>query len=215
VRRGFVTATVLLLLAGCGKDKLTMDASTTDDPDAAAMTPPDVDDGTDDGGTTACTVEVAQHPSEGGEHLTSCQPFPTYQTEPPSSGNHYPVWADYHTYKTPVPWGHLVHSLEHGAIVIVYNCPGGCAGEVARAQALIDQQPVDPGCVSPTRHRIILAPDPTLDVRWAASAWTWTLRAPCFDAAAFGDFIHAHYDMGGESFCNEVHGTLCPLPPAP
>jgi hypothetical protein len=169
----------------------------------------------DDGGQTmeldggACTTTVKQHPDEGAQHLTSCLPAPTYCTNPPSSGNHYPSWADYMTYDTPVPWGHLVHSLEHGAIVIVYNCPGGCADEVAAAQAMIDALPVDPICTAPTKRRVILAPDPTLDVRWAASAWTWTIRAPCFDAAAFSAFAGAHYGMGREDLCGELHEPFC------
>jgi Protein of unknown function (DUF3105) len=162
-----------------------------------------------DAGT--CSAVVAQHPDEGAFHV-DCTPIPIYGTNPPSSGNHYGTWADYKTYDAPVPWGHLVHSLEHGAIVIVYNCPDGCADEVAAAQAMIDALPTDPICTAPTRHRVILAPDPTLDVRWAASAWTWTLRAPCFDAATFTAFAAAHYGMGGEDLCGELHEPFCALP---
>jgi uncharacterized protein DUF3105 len=162
-----------------------------------------------DGG--ACSWEIAQHPNEGAFHV-DCLPVPTYGTKPPSSGNHYPIWADFKTYTTPVPWGHLVHSLEHGAIVIVYNCPEGCPDEVAAAQAMLDALPTDPICTAPTKHRAILAPDPTLDVRWAASAWTWTLRASCFDAPTFHDFATAHYGMGGEDLCIELHEPFCDVP---
>jgi Protein of unknown function (DUF3105) len=168
-----------------------------------------LDASTDDGG--ACTVDIAQHPDEGAFHV-DCLPVPTYGTKPPSSGNHYPIWADFKTYATPVPWGHLVHALEHGAIVIVYNCPGGCPDEVARAQALIDSLPTDPICTAPDVRRVILAPDPTLDVRWAASAWTWTLRASCFDETSFHSFATAHYGMGGEDLCGELHEPFCPVP---
>jgi hypothetical protein len=171
------------------------------DPDAAST---DVDAG-------ACNVRIAEHTSEGATHV-ACTPVPTYKTNPPSSGNHYPIWADYKTYDKPVPWGHLVHSLEHGAVVIVYNCPGGCADEVAAAQAMIDALPVDPGCTGGTKRRVILAPDPKLDVRWGASAWTWTLRASCFDAAAFDDFARAHYAHAGENFCDELHDAFCDVP---
>jgi hypothetical protein len=173
-----------------------------------------------DGG--ACTAAIAQHPDEGATHV-DCLPAPKYGTNPPSSGNHYMIWADYKTYPTSVPWGHLVHSLEHGAIVIVYNCPDGCPAEVARAQAMIDglPYPLDPAdvdvaggtaCTAPTKGRIILAPDPTLDVRWAASAWTWTLRASCFDEATFSAFARAHYAQGRENFCSELHEPFCVVP---
>jgi hypothetical protein len=92
-----------------------------------------------------------------------------------------------------VPWGFLVHNLEHGAIDIVYNCPGGCPSEIAQAQAFIDGLAPDKSCAG-ARMKIVLAPDPTLDVRWAASAWTWTLRADCFDVAAFSSFTAAYYE---------------------
>jgi uncharacterized protein DUF3105 len=180
-----------------------------------------IDGGALEGGA-ACTAVVAQHPNEGALHV-DCLPVPKYGTRPPSSGNHYPIWADYKTYTTPVPWGHLVHDLEHGAIVIVYSCAAtdaACAAEIARAQAMIDGLPfpLDPvdvdvadgyECVAPTKHRVILAPDPTLDVRWAASAWTWTLRATCFDETTFSDFAKAHYAQGGENFCVELHEPFC------
>jgi hypothetical protein len=184
-------------------------------PDAGAEETIEIDGGT-------CTATIARHPDEGASHV-DCLPVPTYGTNPPSSGNHYMVWADYKTYDAPVPWGHLVHSLEHGAIVIVYNCPGGCPDEVARAQAMIDglPYPLDPAdvdvagraaCVAPTKGRIILAPAPTLDVRWAASAWTWTLRASCFDEATFSAFAKTHYAKGSENFCSEYHEPFCAVP---
>jgi hypothetical protein len=91
-----------------------------------------------------------------------------------------------------------VHSLEHGAVVITYNCPGGCTAEVAAAQSFVDGLPADCGLMA---RRVILTPDPDLDVRFAASAWGFTLRANCFDRNAFADFFNAHYDHAPESIC--------------
>ncbi len=151
----------------------------------------DSDNGQNDGNT--CNVVVQNQPNGGHLHSNDCDPL-TYASNPPSSGTHYPDWAMYKTYAAPVPWGFLVHCLEHGAIDIVYNCPGGCADEVAQAQALIDGLAPDPGCGG-APMKIVLVPDPSLDVgvRWAASAWTWTLRATCFDKQAFASFIAAYY----------------------
>jgi hypothetical protein len=92
-----------------------------------------------------------------------------------------------------VPWGFLVHCLEHGAIDMVYNCADGCPDEVAQAQALINGLAGDAACGG-AAMKIVLAPDPSLDVRWAASAWTWTLRATCFDRQTFASFITDHYE---------------------
>jgi len=155
-----------------------------------------------------CPVVVEGHPIEGFNHVPNCDPTP-YQTNPPSSGNHYGVWANYTTYATTFRPGFFVHDLEHGAIVITYNCPGGCPDEVAEVQAFIDSLPAD--CGTPPR-RVVLLPYPDLDVRWAASAWGFTLRADCFDRAAFGQFYADHYNHGPEDICsNGVDPTqLCP-----
>jgi hypothetical protein len=172
-------------------------------PDAGA------DAQTVDADGSACGVLVENHPDEGAYHIACTSPA-VYNTDPPSSGNHFPIWAAYQTYTFPVPWGNLVHSLEHGAMVIVYNCPAGCADEVASAQAWIDGLPADPACGS---QRIVLAPDPTLGVRWAASTWTWTLRSDCFDPAAFMQFYADHYGHGREVVCGggaNTLDTLCP-----
>ena len=141
------------------------------------------------------------HPSEGGAHTASlCDPV-CYGTLPPSSGTHYGAWPVYKTYSAPVPWGFLVHGLEHGAVEVTYNCPGGCPDEVAAAQAWIDALPADQACPGAPAPRVVLAPEPMLDVRWAAAAWQWTLRASAFDPVAFQMFFDAHYDKAPESIC--------------
>jgi len=152
------------------------------------------------GGGAGATLGVASHPTEGALHTVVCTAV-SYGTNPPSSGTHYPTWAAYKTYAAPVPWGFLVHSLEHGAVEVVYNCPGGCPDEVAAAQAWISALPLDARCGTPPR--VILAPDPRLDVRWAAAAWTWTLRACTFDTATFQRFFDDHYDTAPESICGQ------------
>jgi hypothetical protein len=129
--------------------------------------------------------------------MPTCSPL-TYGTNPPSSGNHYAIWADYRTYDRPILPGFWVHALEHGAMVITYNCPGGCPDEVAAAQSFVDGLPADCGAMA---RRVILAPDPLLDIRFAASAWGYTLRASCFDRDAFSSFYAAHYDHAPESIC--------------
>jgi hypothetical protein len=151
----------------------------------------------------SCGAVVQEQAIEGFTHVDVCSVV-TYETKPPSSGNHYAVWAAYQSYDAAIPEGFWVHNLEHGAVVFSYNCPGGCAADVAAAQALIDGLPADPLC-DPTAGdpvtRMLMTPDPNLDVRFAASAWGWTLRADCFDSATFGAFVQAHYGNGREPIC--------------
>jgi Protein of unknown function (DUF3105) len=150
-----------------------------------------------------CVTTIQQQPDEGYLHVP-CVEDVTYQTNPPSSGNHYPCWAAYQTYDAPIPWGNLVHSLEHGAIVIVYDCADGCPDDVAAIQTFMAGLPLDADCgPSLGKDRLILMPDPDLDVRFAASAWGWTLKADCFDPTAFRQFFDDHYDHGREIICSD------------
>lgn len=139
----------------------------------------------------ACSAAVTQHADEGADHAVSCTQV-TYGTIPPTSGTHYASWAAYKTYDKQVPAGFLVHSLEHGAVVIGYKCPEGCADEVALVQSWINTLGTDPLCTG-LPHKIILAPNPDIDVRWAAAAWNWTWKAPCADTVSLAAFFRAHY----------------------
>lgn len=160
-----------------------------------------------------CGAVVTSHVPSGATHVALCSEL-TYDTDPPSGGDHYPDWAAFTTYDFAVPQGFLVHSLEHGAVVLWYNCPEGCTDEVAQAQAFIDALPADPLCAGTSaRRRAVLVPSPTLASRWAASSWGWTLTASCFDAAVVADFFTAHYGQGREALCNAgvvVTPTSCP-----
>lgn len=141
-------------------------------------------------GGEACGVVVSEQALASGVHVTACSEI-LYATNPPSSGAHYPTWADYGVYDFALPRGYWVHNLEHGSVVVSYHCDGGCAAELAAAKAWLATLAPDTQCAGQT-PRVLLVPDPLLDVRWAASSWGWTLRADCFDAEAFSDFYLSH-----------------------
>ena len=161
-----------------------------------------------------CDAIEQQQAIEGFDHVPVCSSV-TYRTKPPSSGNHYPIWAAYKTYATPIPEGFFVHNLEHGTVVLTYNCPNGCAADVAAAQAMIDALLTDPECAaqgSAVRRRTLMTPDPNLDVPFAASAWGWTLRAKCFDPVVFESFATRHYNQGREDICADGDDVSVGLP---
>jgi hypothetical protein len=174
-----------------------------------------------------CSADVVAHPGtsmgkchavetsfENGSrsHVAPCSEV-DYPMSPPVFGDHYPVWAAYQTYEYPVPLGFLVHDLEHGAVVLFYDCPDGCAEEVAEVQSFIDALPADPRCTPDVEHQVILVPQPALGSRFAASAWGYSLTADCFDAPLFQKFYDDHHGKGPEDLCNqgEVLGpNACP-----
>jgi hypothetical protein len=147
-----------------------------------------------------CNTTVTKYAVDPSPHIPVCFPV-QYSTNPPTSGPHYPIWAAFKTYTTPVPRGFYVHDLEHGAVVITYNCPEGCDAELSQLQAWLDARPADPICVAPVKSRVVVTPDPKLDVRFAASAWGWSLRSQCFDLQWLGLFMDAHYGQGPEVLC--------------
>jgi len=140
-----------------------------------------------------------------------------WNSNPPSSGPHFPIWAAYQAYTTPVPRGYYLHNEEHGAIVLLYNCalaaPGGldCDTIQSQLQQVSDALPDDPFCLdhdAGLRVRTVITPDPLLDVPVAAAAWGWTYKAQCFDLQTLVAFARAHYAQGREDFCNNGQSTF-------
>src|SRR5579859_1516467 len=63
---------------------------------------------------------IQSFPDEGHTHV----PVGTviqYDTDPPTSGNHYPFPQQGGYYPNPILAGYLVHSMEHGGVIIYYN----------------------------------------------------------------------------------------------
>lgn len=125
-----------------------------------------------------------------------------YCTTPPSSGDHYPVWAAFQEYDKPIDWPYLVHSMEHGAVLLLYKCEGACPEVVEALRKVRDNAAPDPLCSGqPTPKRIIIAPSPTLDTKVAAAAWDATYKAACVDTPTLDAFVRDHYAKGPENFC--------------
>ena len=72
-----------------------------------------------------------------------------YNHNPPTSGCHYstsvrpgaPVRAG--LYSTVIPREYWVHNLEHGYIVVLYNCPTGCAADLEALNVWYGALPAD------------------------------------------------------------------------
>ncbi|MEK7112472.1 MAG: DUF3105 domain-containing protein [Patescibacteria group bacterium] len=58
---------------------------------------------------------------DGREHVTDIYGV-KYSSNPPTSGKHFPVWAKPGVYDRLVSDGYLLHSMEHGYVVIWYDC---------------------------------------------------------------------------------------------
>jgi hypothetical protein len=134
-------------------------------------------------------------------HVAESEPV-AYVSNPPSSGPHYPRWANFQEFAQPVGDGYLVHAMEHGAVLLLYKCdPASCPPIVEALRAVRDAIPTDPACDPAIRVRVILAPRPELDVPVAAAAWGFTYKAGCVDAPSLSQFVTDHYAKAPENFC--------------
>jgi hypothetical protein len=70
----------------------------------------------------SCDPAVTTVPDEGRYHVPSCTPVP-YVHNPPACGPHWPSPAAWGWHQNIVPREEYVHNLEHGGIVLLYNCP--------------------------------------------------------------------------------------------
>ena len=147
-----------------------------------------------------CSAVIQHHPDQGGGHVAEGTRV-LYSSNPPSSGMHYAIWAQWATiYELPVPRPYYVHNLEHGGIVLLYHCPEGCEGGLARSLAELAVATPDPLC---TPGRWLVTPDNMLDpgVTVAAATWTWTYTASCLDEDTLVPFLAEHLGHGTEEHC--------------
>ncbi len=64
-------------------------------------------------------------PSQGREHIpVGTSHTVQYNSDPPTSGPHYDPSAGPGIYDEPMPDGYLIHSLEHGYVIISHNTEG-------------------------------------------------------------------------------------------
>ncbi len=150
---------------------------------------------------TACDVTIeSPPPSADGIHVSVGTPV-SYCSNPPSSGPHYPVWAAFKEYDKAIDWGYLVHSMEHGAVLLLYKCdPPGCPEIVDALRKVRDEAAADPLCEAGEK-RIIVAPSPTIPTKVAAAAWGKTYTASCVDAPTLSAFVRDNYAKTAENFC--------------
>lgn len=71
----------------------------------------------------ATPVPGVHKEEQGREHVPAEEVAKfSYNSNPPTSGRHLETWVKPGIYATPQSEGELIHSLEHGYVVIHYNC---------------------------------------------------------------------------------------------
>ncbi|MFW5911494.1 MAG: DUF3105 domain-containing protein [Halolamina sp.] len=117
-----------------------------------------------------------------------------YERVPPLSGPHWDDWVDAGYYTETPEMERLVHSLEHGAVVIYYD--EDALDDEAEASLRAWAQHKDGEWQS-----VIVAPNPNDDPRgdYVLTAWTHRLVIDDYDADAVQAFAAEHLGRGPEN----------------
>jgi hypothetical protein len=147
-------------------------------------------------GVVAYTLWIGVRPAVGEEvavmpdtsHVAEGTDPGPYNTNPPTSGKHYPgsYTARFYEQPEPVeyPEGFLVHSLEHGYVIFWYNCDlldeTACSDLKEGIRGVMDRA---------GNFKVIAYPWNTIDVPLAITSWGRLLNMDSFDAEAAYQFV--------------------------
>ena len=135
-------------------------------------------------------------PITTGTHIAVDSDPGTYNSDPPTSGPHYPeeAQAGFHETNTyQYPTGYLVHNLEHGYIIFWYNCSllneTACADLKSQIKSLLDEF---------NNVKVIAYPWDSIDVPVAMTSWGRLLKMETFDAAQARTFYKTNLNKSPE-----------------
>lgn len=142
--------------------------------------------------------------SEGRQHVPEDV---TYQSSPPTSGPHDSVPLPPGVYRDPTqaPEERAVHSMEHGSVIIWYNCEAGELNEEA-CTAMVDDLKttfVEENRGSPSGGGVVVINYPEQENFISITGWTRLLRLDELDEAALEEFIDTNLcRFDPESICD-------------
>ena len=135
-----------------------------------------------------------QLPMQSYCHMNYNFPVTWYQTNPPASGDHWPDPSHaLGVNVVPVPREYYVHSMEHGAVILAYNCPNGCDYELQVMRDVVAAR-------ADRSFKVLMTPDARMPANsFAAISWTWLYPFSVPDAAKLICFIDQHYNHAREN----------------
>lgn len=105
--------------------------------------------------------ELESHRAKSREHVASLDAEIDYASTPPTSGNHYQEWADDAAYEDPPDPKELVHTMEHGRVIVWFK-ESLTADQRAALKAYYDHDP----------YQLVLTPYPgKMPYDVAVTAW--------------------------------------------
>lgn len=134
-------------------------------------TPPDAN---------ASTMLGEDIPLASREHIQEGMAANDWTSDPPTSGQHYGTWAPAGFYPDVIADEYLVHDMEHGYVIIYYNC--ALVEDCDAFKADIEAAMADAGN-DPDTHtiKIIAVPRERMDNPITYASWGHLYTAPSFN----------------------------------
>jgi hypothetical protein len=144
-------------------------------------------------GDPAVLSDVTTEPAAGAQHVEPGTDI-DYDTVPPTGGTHYGTTVSAGFYGEPQSYGALVHSLEHGAVIVYYD-----------ESALTEEAESDLRRYANTHtdpwQSFIAVPNPAADpaADFVLTAWEHRLTMDTYDGETVKEFTGEYLGRGPEN----------------
>ncbi len=130
-------------------------------------------------------------PIQGNAHVKEGDAHPDYNSDPPTSGWHLGRAIPAGFYEEPQLDETLVHNLEHGHVVIAYDCGklADCEAIKAKLKDLVNRY---------DGWKVTVVPRQNRDTAIGLTAWGRIDKLDAYDEARITAFIDAYRDQGPE-----------------
>lgn len=164
---------------------------------------------------------------QGQEHVATGTPRMKYNSDPPTSGQHYATTASRGVYREETDDRFLIHNLEHGEIWISYNCnlaekSANLINQVYAHEGVDDESSSSStpsaqvkegfssqGCLDLIKKleaivggsaskKLVVSPRSKNRHRIILASWNWLLELDRFDEGKIKQFIKDHLNKGPE-----------------
>lgn len=138
-------------------------------------------------------MDPSQQPGEafadqGATHITEgTTDHEPYNSNPPTSGSHWPSAAPWGVYDNPEKDERYVHNLEHGGVWISYKPSTVDANTITQLKDFAKRY-----------RKVIVTPREANDSNIALAAWMHLQKLDSYDETTIIKFIEAYYDQGPE-----------------
>jgi hypothetical protein len=154
--------------------------------------------------TTTAPLPGKTYASQGNLHIQPGDSHPVYDSNPPTSGWHFPTWPNRGIYTEPLPEEYLLHFQEHAGVVVHYNPDKLPADQVAKLHDIVNQE------LNNGQGLVVLSPDSNIPDPIALTSWQHlqTFDTVSGNESKIKDFIErleCNYDP--EGVCGPPHGA--------